>query len=140
MCLLMTIYIYIYIYINGSQTWPIKWNAVSSKQRSCQYCCMGALDGLLLNVWRKKLTATTQECCEQYWTSPGGSTPQSNSCTATYHPYIYIYIYKQGYKYRYMYIMIKDIYLPNPSARAGYDSKLVFKQSLTGLNSEFSLS
>ena len=24
--------------------------------------------------------ATTQECCEQYWTSPGGSTP------ATYHP------------------------------------------------------
>ena len=34
----------------------------------------------------KSLTATTQECCEQYWTSPGGSTPQSGSCTATYHP------------------------------------------------------
>ena len=31
-------------------------------------------------------TATTQECCEQYWTSHGGSTPQSTSCTATYHP------------------------------------------------------
>ena len=30
--------------------------------------------------------ATTQECCKQYWTSPGGSTPQSSSCTATYHP------------------------------------------------------
>ena len=30
--------------------------------------------------------ATTQECCEQYWTSPGGSTPQSSSSTATYHP------------------------------------------------------
>ena len=29
--------------------------------------------------------ATTQECCEWYWTSPGGSTPQSSSCTATYH-------------------------------------------------------
>ena len=26
----------------GSQTWPIKWNAVSSKQRSCRYCCMDA--------------------------------------------------------------------------------------------------
>ena len=33
----------------------------------------------------KTLTATTQECCEQYWTSLGGSTPQSSSSTATYH-------------------------------------------------------
>ena len=32
------------------------------------------------------LTAITQECCKQYWTSPGGSTPQNSSCTATYHP------------------------------------------------------
>ena len=24
--------------------------------------------------------------CEQYWTGPGGSTSQSSSCTATYHP------------------------------------------------------
>ena len=45
------IYIYIYIYISigyrsyGSQTWPIKWNAVSSKQRSCRYCRMDALHG-----------------------------------------------------------------------------------------------
>ena len=30
--------------------------------------------------------ATTQECCKQYWTSPGGSTPQCSSCIATYHP------------------------------------------------------
>ena len=29
----------------GSQTWPIKWNAVSSKQRSCHYCYMDALHG-----------------------------------------------------------------------------------------------
>ena len=34
----------------------------------------------------KSLTATTQECCEQYWTSPGGSTPQNSSCTPTYYP------------------------------------------------------
>ena len=35
---------------------------------------------------KKNLTAITQECGQQYWTSPGGSTPQSSSWTATYHP------------------------------------------------------
>ena len=24
-----------------------------------------------------------QECCEQFWTSPGGNTQQSSSCKAT---------------------------------------------------------
>ena len=49
---------------------------------------------ILLNgysIWKltkrmeKSLTATTEECCEQYWTSPEGRTPQSSSCTATDH-------------------------------------------------------
>ena len=31
-------------------------------------------------------------------------------------------------------------YLPNPSARAGYDTRSIFKRSLTGLSSEFSFS
>ena len=31
-------------------------------------------------------------------------------------------------------------YLPNPSTRAGYDTRSIFKRSLTGLNSEFSFS
>ena len=31
-------------------------------------------------------------------------------------------------------------YLPNPSARAGYDTRSNFKRCLTGLNSEFSFS
>ena len=31
-------------------------------------------------------------------------------------------------------------YLPNPSARAGYDTRSIFMRSLTGLNSEFSFS
>ena len=35
------------------------------------------------NTWN--FTATTQECCEQYWTSPEGSTRQNSSCTATNH-------------------------------------------------------
>ena len=37
-------------------------------------------------------------------------------------------------------IYICIIYLPNPSARAGYDTWSIFKRSLTGLNSEFSFS
>ena len=32
------------------------------------------------------------------------------------------------------------IYLPNPSARAGYDTRSIFKRSFIGLNSEFSFS
>ena len=31
-------------------------------------------------------------------------------------------------------------YLPNPSTRAGYDTRSILKRSLTGLNSEFSFS
>ena len=50
----------------GSQTWPIKWNAVSSKQWSCRYCYMDALHGRWVNGRRKSLTATTQKCCEQF--------------------------------------------------------------------------
>ena len=30
--------------------------------------------------------AITQECCEQYWTSPGGNTPQGTNYTVTYLP------------------------------------------------------
>ena len=30
--------------------------------------------------------AITQECCEQYWTSPGSNTPQDTNYTATYLP------------------------------------------------------
>ena len=37
----------------GNQTWPIKWNAVSSRRRSCRYCCMDALFGCWLNGWRR---------------------------------------------------------------------------------------
>ena len=49
----------------GNQTWSIKWNALSSRQRSYRYCCMDALLGRSLNGWRRSWTATTQECCEQ---------------------------------------------------------------------------
>ena len=36
--------------------------------------------------------------------------------------------------------VIGRYYLPNPSARAGYDTRSIFKRSLTGFNSEFSFS
>ena len=45
----------------------------------------GCTTWTLTKRMEKNLT-TTQECCEQYWTSLGGSTPQSNSSTATYRP------------------------------------------------------
>ena len=34
---------------------------------------------------KKSLTAITQELSEKYWTSLGGSTPQSSRCSTTYH-------------------------------------------------------
>ena len=37
-------------------------------------------------------------------------------------------------------VMKGRYYLPNPSARAEYDTRSIFKRSLTGLNSEFSFS
>ena len=37
----------------GNQTWAIKWNAVSSRLRSCWYCYMDALLGRWLNGWRR---------------------------------------------------------------------------------------
>ena len=38
------------------------------------------------------------------------------------------------------YIILSLSIFTNPSARAGYDTKSIFKRSLTGLNSEFSFS
>ena len=48
------------------------------------------------------------------------------------HIYIYIYINMHLNTHNHNYI-----YLPNPSTRAGYDTRSIFKRSLTGLNSEF---
>ena len=42
--------------------------------------------------------------------------------------------------YYYYYYYYCCSYLPNPSTRAGYDTRSIFKRSLTGLNSEFSFS
>ena len=41
----------------------------------------GCITWKLTKHMEKNLTAITQECCEQYWTKPGGSTPQNSKCT-----------------------------------------------------------
>ena len=56
------------------------------KRSFFQAVVMILLYGCELNVDRKSLMAITWECCKQYWTTPGGNTPQSSSYTATYHP------------------------------------------------------
>ena len=63
-------------------------------------------------------------------------TPSPFPMTITIIPWVPHYIYI----YIYIYTHIRWSYLPNPSARAGYDTRSIFKRSLTGLNSEFSFS
>ena len=66
-------YIYIYIYIC-----VCVWVCVLSESHVPHGCwlCLG---------W-ESLMVIAQECCELYWTSPGGSIQQSSSSTDTYHP------------------------------------------------------
>ena len=47
----------------------------------------------------------------------------------------------QVFVYHFAFIRFHYVVLfTNPSARAGYDTRSIFKRSLTGLNSEFSFS
>ena len=65
----------------------VTWNSDLTDKIKCFF--QAAVVLILLHgctIWRKSLMSITQECCEPYWTSPGGNTPQNSSCTATYHP------------------------------------------------------
>ena len=58
-----------------------------------------------------------------------------------YTTYIYTliyYVYTTYIQRKYIYIYI--LIFTNPSAREGYDTRSIFKQSLSCLNSEFSFS
>ena len=44
------------------------------------------LYGCITRTLTKRLEKKLDGNCEQHWTSPGGNTQQSSSCTATYHP------------------------------------------------------
>ena len=85
---------------------------------------------------RKSKTLTITLWRLLFLTSLESSTLQNSGCTTTYltsHK-----LSKQGEQDTTRNTQI--YYLPNPSARAGYDTRSIFKRSLTGLNSEFSFS
>ena len=88
-----------------------------SKQRSCRYCYRDALHGRQLNVWRKSLSAITQEICEQYWTSPGSNKPQNSSCTAIIKTIKVRQTRHAGHCWRSKDELISDIILWTPSHR-----------------------
>ena len=46
----------------------------------------------------------------------------------------------QEFELKLLSLFPKMIIFTNPSARAGYDTRSIFKRTLTGLNSEFSFS
>ena len=84
---------------------------------------------------QKSLTATTQECCKQFWTSPGENTPQSSNCTATYLPSRKTIQVKRTRHVRYYWRsrdeLISDVLLWTPSygrAKAGRPAITYIKQ------------
>ena len=71
----------------------IRKSALTDKMKRSFF--QGAVVSILLYGWttwtlikrlEKKLDDIPQECCEQYWTSPGGNTPQGTNYTATWLP------------------------------------------------------
>ena len=72
----------------------------------------------------------TQECCEQYWISPGGSTPQTSSCTVT--KTIQVRQTRHaGHCWRSKYKLIIDVLLWTPAygrAKAGRPARTYIQQ------------
>ena len=93
---------------------------------------MDALHGRWLNEWRKSLTKTTQECCEQFWISPGGNIPQSTRCTATITKTIQVRRTRHtGHCWRSRDKLISDVLLWTPSydrAKAGRPARTYIQQ------------
>ena len=110
--------------------------------------------GLLVKLsnQRKGVPPSPILWCSSYW--KGTLWVIIAYCHQLYFTYIYIYIYKYlwfeenslGFRLlsgnpRGIGISCWVIILfTNPSARVGYDTRSIFKRSLTGLNSEFSFS
>ena len=117
----------------GSQTWLIKWKFFQAViMLILLYRCT---TWTLTKHMEKKLMATTQECSEQYWARPGGSTPQSSSCTATYHQSWKIIQIRQtrhaGHWWRSKDELISDVLLWTPShgrAKAGQPARTYIQQ------------
>ena len=69
----------------GNQTWPIKWNAVSYKQR-LSILLYGCTTWTLTKRLEKKLDGNFTRMLRAILNKSWRQHPQSSSCTATYHP------------------------------------------------------
>ena len=118
----------------GSQTWAIKWNAFFTQIAVVSILLYGCTTWTLTKQMEKCLVATTQECCEQYWTSLAGSSPQSSRCTATCHPSRKISKLDKpdaGQYWRSKDELISDVLLWTPShgwTKAGWPAKTYIQQ------------
>ena len=77
-----------------------------------------------LSRWRKSLTAPTQECCKQYWTSPGGNSPITKTIKVRWTRHA-------GHCWRSRDKLISDVLLWTPShgwAKAGWPAWTYIQQ------------
>ena len=117
--------------------------------------CRGAVSVFYSPSWLGKIIFDAIYLCTNKWTLGRLKIMLPTNYSFTNHIYIYIYIYIYMYVCMYVYfpyylslwidlkriIQVEfSILFTNPSARVGYDTRSIFKRSLTGLNSEFSLS
>ena len=76
--------------------------------------------------------AITQECCEQYWISPGGNTPQSANYTATWLPSRKVRRTRHAeHCWRSRDELISDVLLGIPTygrAKAGWPARIYIQQ------------
>ena len=71
----------------GNKTWPIKWNADSSRQRSYRYCCMDArTTWTLTKRLKKKLNGNYTRMLRAILNKSWRQHPQGTNYTATYPP------------------------------------------------------
>ena len=75
-----------------------------------------------------------------YWLSSFSLSPMIFNDFATQHDFIFLTDYYRAIISYFSSFPIILMLFTNPSARAGYDTRSIFKWSLTGLNSEFSFS
>ena len=100
--------------VYGNQTWPIKWNAVSSRQLSCQYCTTGTLTKQLEKKLRDNYTRMLRAILNKSW----WQYPQATNYTATCLPSRKLYKLDesdtQGHWWRSKDELISDVLLRTP--------------------------
>ena len=103
----------------------------------CRDYCMDCTTWTLTKQLEKKLDGKLhKECCEQYWTSPGGNTPQGTNYTATCPPIMKTiqvrWTRHAGHCWRSRDELISDVLLWTPTygrAKAGWPAR-TYRQQL----------